>query len=74
MANGGGIEFRMELHAFDGVFSVTQPHDEPIRGLGGDLEGSEDTLMPLLRAQDKPGWRTRAFTLAIAGDTKEAVQ
>ncbi|WP_239026360.1 tetratricopeptide repeat protein [Novosphingobium decolorationis] len=44
------------------------------QAIGGDLEGSEGTLMPLLRAQDKPGWRTRAFTLAIAGDTKEAVQ
>ncbi|MCJ1959452.1 tetratricopeptide repeat protein [Novosphingobium mangrovi (ex Hu et al. 2023)] len=44
------------------------------QAISGDLEGSEDTLMPLLRAQDKPGWRTRAFTLAIAGETKEAVK
>ncbi|TYC86462.1 SPOR domain-containing protein [Novosphingobium sp. BW1] len=44
------------------------------QAIGGDLDGAEDTLMPLLRAQDKPGWRTRAFTLAIAGETKEAVK
>lgn len=31
------------------------------------------TLLPLLNRQDKPAWRTRAFTLAIGGDTEEAV-
>ncbi|WP_232332785.1 SPOR domain-containing protein [Novosphingobium aquimarinum] len=44
------------------------------QAIGGDAKGSEETLMPLLRKQDKPAWRTRAFTLAILGDTKEAVK
>lgn len=43
------------------------------QAIGGDLEAAEQTLMPLLHKQDKPGWRVRAFTLAIAGETKEAV-
>ena len=43
------------------------------RAIAGDADGAEQTLMPLLRKQDKPGWRTRAFTLAIVGETKEAV-
>lgn len=44
------------------------------QAISGDLEASEQTLMPLLRKQDKPAWRTRAFTLAIAGETKEAIK
>lgn len=53
--------------------------DEVRRRLGislaiaGDAAGSEAMLMPLLRKQDKPGWRSHAFALAIAGHTKEAV-
>lgn len=53
--------------------------DEVRRRLGvslaitGDAAGSEAMLMPLLRKQDKPGWRSHAFALAIAGKTKEAV-
>lgn len=43
------------------------------QAIGGDQKGAETTLMPLLRRQDKPGWRTRAFILAIGGDTKQAV-
>ena len=43
------------------------------QAIAGDVEAAQQTLMPLLRKQDKPGWRTRAFTLAIVGDTKEAV-
>jgi tetratricopeptide (TPR) repeat protein len=43
------------------------------QAIGGDVDTAEQTLMPLLRKQDKPGWRTRAFTLAIVGRTKEAV-
>lgn len=43
------------------------------QAIGGDQKTAETTLMPLLRKQDKPGWRARAFTLAIAGDTKQAV-
>lgn len=53
--------------------------DEVRRRLGvsmaiaGDATGSDATLMPLLRKQDKPAWRAQAFALAIAGKTKEAV-
>ncbi|WP_394658169.1 SPOR domain-containing protein [uncultured Novosphingobium sp.] len=53
--------------------------DETRRRLGvslaitGDTAGSEVMLMPLLREQDKPGWRSHAFALAIEGKTKEAV-
>ena len=43
------------------------------QAIAGDVEAAQQTLLPLLRKQDKPGWRTRAFTLAIVGDTKEAV-
>ncbi|WP_334182194.1 SPOR domain-containing protein [Novosphingobium sp.] len=43
------------------------------QAIAGDAQASETTIMPLLRKQDKPGWRTRAFSLAIAGDTKQAV-
>ncbi|PEQ12643.1 hypothetical protein B2G71_10040 [Novosphingobium sp. PC22D] len=44
------------------------------QAIAGDGAASEATLMPLLREQDKPAWRTRAFTLAILGDIKEAVK
>ncbi|MFK4874843.1 tetratricopeptide repeat protein [Novosphingobium sp. ZW T3_23] len=44
------------------------------QAIAGDAQASETTIMPLLRKQDKPGWRTRAFALAIAGDTKQAVE
>ncbi|MBB4858475.1 tetratricopeptide (TPR) repeat protein [Novosphingobium chloroacetimidivorans] len=53
--------------------------DEVRRRLGvslaiaGDAAGAEAMLMPLLRKQDKPGWRSHAFALAIEGKTKEAV-
>jgi tetratricopeptide (TPR) repeat protein len=41
--------------------------------IGGDPGAAEDMLLPLLRQQDKPAWRTRAFVLAISGRVKEAV-
>lgn len=44
------------------------------QAIAGDADAAEQTLMPLLRRQDKPGWRTRAFTLAIGGETKQAVE
>jgi Flp pilus assembly protein TadD len=44
------------------------------QAIGGDAAAAEATLMPLLRKQDKPAWRTRAFTLGIAGKTKAAVE
>ena len=43
------------------------------QAIAGELDTSEQTLMPLLRKQDKPAWRARAFTLAIAGQTREAI-
>ncbi|MGF7155750.1 SPOR domain-containing protein [Novosphingobium gossypii] len=43
------------------------------QAIGGDVDAAYKTLLPLLNRQDKPGWRTRAFTLAIAGDTDQAV-
>ncbi|MEJ2457535.1 MAG: SPOR domain-containing protein [Novosphingobium sp.] len=43
------------------------------QAIEGDQKASEATLMPLLRKQDKPGWRARAFALAIDGNTKRAV-
>jgi len=43
------------------------------QAIAGNEAASETTLMPLLRKQDKPAWRTRAFALAIAGKTREAV-
>lgn len=43
------------------------------QAMAGNQKAAEVTLMPLLRKQDKPGWRTRAFALAIGGDIKQAV-
>ncbi|MFM5930023.1 MAG: SPOR domain-containing protein [Novosphingobium sp.] len=43
------------------------------QAIGGDREGMEATLLPLLQKGDKPAFRTRAFALAIAGKTDEAV-
>ncbi|EJL29466.1 SPOR domain-containing protein [Novosphingobium sp. AP12] len=43
------------------------------QAIGGQGDAAYATLLPLLNKRDKPGWRTRAFTLAIAGDTTEAV-
>lgn len=43
------------------------------QAISGQGDAAYATLLPLLNKQDKPGWRTRAFTLAIAGDTGEAV-
>ncbi|WP_404480317.1 SPOR domain-containing protein [Novosphingobium sp. BL-52-GroH] len=43
------------------------------QAIGGQGDEAYRTLLPLLNKQDKPGWRTRAFTLAIAGQTAEAV-
>ncbi len=43
------------------------------QAIAGDGGTAYRTLLPLLNKQDKPGWRTRAFTLAIEGNTNEAV-
>ncbi|WP_260924212.1 SPOR domain-containing protein [Novosphingobium sp. 9] len=42
------------------------------QAISGDGKAADDTLMPLLRKQDKPAWRTRAFVYAIGGDTTKA--
>lgn len=52
--------------------------DETVRRLAlslaiaGDKAGMERTLTPLLQKQDKAAWRTRAFALAILGQTADA--
>ncbi len=54
------------------------PNDETARrmalsqAISGDRRGMEVTLSPLLQKQDKAGWRTRAFGLAILGHNDEA--
>jgi tetratricopeptide (TPR) repeat protein len=42
--------------------------------ISGDRRGSDAALLPLLRKQDKPAWRTRTFALAILGEADEAVR
>lgn len=55
------------------------PSDEVTRRLalslaiGGNREGMEAALLPLLQRADKPAFRTRAFALAILGKPDEAV-
>ncbi|MCX7864932.1 MAG: tetratricopeptide repeat protein [Novosphingobium sp.] len=41
--------------------------------ISGDAAGADEMLLPLLRKQDKPAWRTRTFVLAITGRTREAL-
>jgi len=41
--------------------------------ISGDKRASEATLAPLLARQDKSAWRVRAFSLAILGETAQAV-
>ncbi len=54
------------------------PSDETLRRLAlsqaiaRDRKGMDITLSPLLQKQDKAAWRTRAFGLAILGQTDEA--
>lgn len=54
------------------------PTDETLRRLALSLaishnrKGMDQTLAPLLQKQDKAAWRTRAFGLAIMGETDEA--
>lgn len=42
------------------------------QAISGDAAAMEKTLLPLLKKQDKPAWRARAFGLAILGQDKEA--
>lgn len=56
----------------------TRPNDEVTRRLAvsqaisGDRAGALATLDPLLRRQDVPAWRTRAFVRAMTGDVAGA--
>ncbi|MEO6094061.1 MAG: SPOR domain-containing protein [Novosphingobium sp.] len=43
------------------------------QAIAGDQNAAEATLLPLLQLQDKAGWRTRAFVLAILGQPDQAV-
>lgn len=47
------------------------------QAISGNVNASDTTLLPLLKDQDGPAyksaWRTRAFTLAISGKTREAI-
>ena len=58
---------------------ATGSNDEAARRLAlslaitGDRKGSDAVLSPMLMRQDKAAWRTRAFALAIMGQTDEAV-
>jgi len=42
--------------------------------IAGDRKSSEAALLAQIRRNDRAGWRTRAFALAILGDTEEAVK
>lgn len=44
------------------------------QAIAGDKRGTEATLLPLLRDQDKSAWRTRTFALAILGQSEEAIR
>ncbi|WP_293968955.1 SPOR domain-containing protein [Sphingomonas sp.] len=44
------------------------------QAISGNLPGALVTLDPLLRKQDIPAWRTRAFAKAVAGDVAGAEQ
>lgn len=54
-------------------------NDEALRRLAlslaiaGDKRGSEAALAPLLARKDRTAWRVRAFSLAIVGETAQAV-
>jgi len=56
------------------------PNDEVVRRLAlslaisGDRHEAELILSPLLERRDLAAWRTRAFALAILGETDEAVK
>jgi len=60
IANGGNPEVVRQL-------ALSQ-------AISGDREGFEKTLLPLLEQRDNAAFRTRAFGLAILGDTENAVK
>lgn len=57
---------------------TTRREDEVVRryalslGIAGNPAEAQRELDPLLRAQDRPAWRARAFILAMNGDTAGA--
>jgi Flp pilus assembly protein TadD len=57
-----------------------KPNDEVVRRLAlslaisGDKQSAEQTISPLLHQRNLAAWRTRAFSLAILGQTEEAVK
>ncbi|WP_420141610.1 SPOR domain-containing protein [Sphingomonas sp.] len=59
---------------------AARPDDEVTRRLAlsqaisGDRTAALATLDPLLRRQDVPAWRTRAFVLALTGDPTAAAE
>ena len=62
------------------ALATAPQNDEIVRRLalsqaiGGDRKAAEATLLTQLRRNDPAAWRTRAFMLAIVGDTEEAVK
>ena len=44
------------------------------QAISGDKTGFEATLLPMLESGDNAAWRTRAFGLAILGETEAAVK
>lgn len=62
------------------ALATAPQNDEIVRRLAlsqaiaGDRKGAEATLLTQLRRNDPAAWRTRAFMLAILGDTEEAVK
>lgn len=44
------------------------------QAIAGDRKAFEATLLPLLKERNLPAFRTRAFGLAILGDTKDAIK
>lgn len=60
LANGAGAEVTRLLAISEAI--------------EGDERAAEAALMPLLRKQDKAAWRARVFSLAILGETNEAIK
>lgn len=60
---------------------LSEPENDEVRrrlalslAIAGDERGADAALVPLLRKQDRAGWRTRAFALAIVNKVDEAVE
>lgn len=64
-------EYRIALAANPGN-AVAMRRLALSQAISGDQSGAMVTLDPLLRRQDVPAWRTRAFVKALAGDVTGA--